>query len=86
LLKSPKEKLQLRGNTRPMHPIQQSRVPPSRVWVWPQGFIKFTCWKWTMLMSAESVRELYERAHLGQFKYMLLVLFVSLSCLRRVSE
>ncbi|XP_045434926.1 ataxin-7 isoform X5 [Pipistrellus kuhlii] len=31
LLKSPKEKLQLRGNTRPMHPIQQSRVPPARM-------------------------------------------------------
>ncbi|KAM4881904.1 ataxin-7 isoform 2-T4 [Thomomys bottae] len=31
LLKSPKEKLPLRGNTRPMHPIQQSRVPPARV-------------------------------------------------------
>nr|XP_023475900.1 ataxin-7 isoform X3 [Equus caballus] len=31
LLKSPKEKLQLRGNTRPMHPIQQSRVPHGRI-------------------------------------------------------
>lgn len=31
LLKSPKEKLQLRGNTRPMHPIQQSRVPHGRM-------------------------------------------------------
>ncbi|XP_070247024.1 ataxin-7 isoform X2 [Myotis yumanensis] len=31
LLKSPKEKLQLRGNTRPMHPIQQSRVPQARI-------------------------------------------------------
>ncbi|KAM6170607.1 LOW QUALITY PROTEIN: ataxin-7 [Rhynchocyon petersi] len=27
LLKSPKEKQQLRGNTKPMHPVQQSRVP-----------------------------------------------------------
>ncbi|XP_006862167.1 PREDICTED: ataxin-7 isoform X2 [Chrysochloris asiatica] len=27
LLKSPKEKQQLRGNARPVHPIQQSRVP-----------------------------------------------------------
>ncbi|XP_014401613.1 PREDICTED: ataxin-7 isoform X2 [Myotis brandtii] len=31
LLKSPKEKLQLRGNTRPMHPVQQSRVPQARI-------------------------------------------------------
>nr|KAF6473284.1 ataxin 7 [Rousettus aegyptiacus] len=31
LLKSPKEKLQLRGNTKPMHPIQQSRVPHGRI-------------------------------------------------------
>ncbi|XP_044934052.1 ataxin-7 isoform X1 [Mustela putorius furo] len=31
LLKSPKEKFQLRGNTRPMHPIQQSRVPHGRI-------------------------------------------------------
>ncbi|XP_074169334.1 ataxin-7 isoform X3 [Rhinolophus sinicus] len=31
LLKSPKEKLQLRGNSRPMHPVQQSRVPHSRI-------------------------------------------------------
>uniref|UniRef100_A0A8C0NFH6 Ataxin 7 n=1 Tax=Canis lupus familiaris TaxID=9615 RepID=A0A8C0NFH6_CANLF len=31
LLKSPKEKLQLRGNSRPMHPIQQSRVPHGRI-------------------------------------------------------
>ncbi|XP_036122540.1 ataxin-7 isoform X1 [Molossus molossus] len=31
LLKSPKEKLQLRGNTKPMHPIQQSRVPHARI-------------------------------------------------------
>ncbi|XP_037655551.1 ataxin-7 isoform X2 [Choloepus didactylus] len=31
LLKSPKEKLPLRGNTRPMHPIQQSRVPHGRI-------------------------------------------------------
>ncbi|XP_053525329.1 ataxin-7 isoform X2 [Artibeus jamaicensis] len=31
LLKSPKEKLQLRGNTRPMHPTQQSRVPHARI-------------------------------------------------------
>ncbi|XP_007520675.2 ataxin-7 isoform X2 [Erinaceus europaeus] len=31
LLKSPKEKLQLRGNTRPMHPIHQSRVPHGRI-------------------------------------------------------
>ncbi|KAM6176464.1 ataxin-7 [Erethizon dorsatum] len=31
LLKSPKEKPQLRGNTRPMHPIQQSRGPHSRI-------------------------------------------------------
>ncbi|XP_053786276.1 ataxin-7 isoform X1 [Desmodus rotundus] len=31
LLKLPKEKLQLRGNTRPMHPIQQSRVPHARI-------------------------------------------------------
>ncbi|KAB0396018.1 hypothetical protein E2I00_009537, partial [Balaenoptera physalus] len=30
LLKSPKEKLQLRGN-RPMHPIQQNRVPHGRI-------------------------------------------------------
>lgn len=30
LLKSPKEKLQLRGN-RPMHPIQQNRVPHGRM-------------------------------------------------------
>uniref|UniRef100_A0A8C2ULX2 Ataxin 7 n=1 Tax=Chinchilla lanigera TaxID=34839 RepID=A0A8C2ULX2_CHILA len=30
-LKSPKEKPQLRGNTRPMHPIQQSRGPHSRI-------------------------------------------------------
>lgn len=37
LLKSPKEKLQLRGNTRPMHPIQQSRVPQARMWVWQRG-------------------------------------------------
>ncbi|XP_004581646.2 ataxin-7 isoform X7 [Ochotona princeps] len=31
LLKSPKEKLQLRGNTRPMHPMQQSRPPHGRI-------------------------------------------------------
>ncbi|XP_016078585.1 PREDICTED: ataxin-7 isoform X2 [Miniopterus natalensis] len=31
LLKSPKEKLQLRGSTRPMHPVQQSRVPHARI-------------------------------------------------------
>ncbi|EHB15589.1 Ataxin-7 [Heterocephalus glaber] len=31
LLKSPKEKPQLRGNTRPMHPFQQSRGPHSRI-------------------------------------------------------
>lgn len=31
LLKSPKEKLQPRGNTRPMHPIHQSRVPHGRI-------------------------------------------------------
>ncbi|XP_063113210.1 ataxin-7 isoform X2 [Cavia porcellus] len=30
-LKSPKEKPQLRGNTRPMHPIQQSRGPHGRI-------------------------------------------------------
>uniref|UniRef100_A0A8D2GI38 Ataxin 7 n=1 Tax=Urocitellus parryii TaxID=9999 RepID=A0A8D2GI38_UROPR len=30
-LKSPKEKLQPRGNTRPMHPLQQSRVPHNRI-------------------------------------------------------
>ncbi|XP_027631313.1 ataxin-7 isoform X2 [Tupaia chinensis] len=31
LLKSPKEKQQLRGSTRPMHPIQQNRVPHGRI-------------------------------------------------------
>ncbi|XP_010604875.1 ataxin-7 isoform X1 [Fukomys damarensis] len=31
LLKSPKEKPQLRGNTRPMHPVQPSRGPHSRI-------------------------------------------------------
>ncbi|XP_023560781.1 ataxin-7 isoform X2 [Octodon degus] len=31
LLKSPKEKPQLRGNTRPMHPVQQGRGPHSRI-------------------------------------------------------
>ncbi|XP_020140266.2 ataxin-7 [Microcebus murinus] len=31
LSKSPKEKPPLRGNTRPMHPIQQSRAPHSRI-------------------------------------------------------
>ncbi|KAM8759291.1 ataxin-7 isoform 1-T2 [Rhynchonycteris naso] len=31
LLKSPKEKLQLRGNPRPMHPAQQTRAPPAGI-------------------------------------------------------
>ncbi|XP_076400601.1 ataxin-7 isoform X2 [Peromyscus maniculatus bairdii] len=31
LLKLPKEKLQLRGNIRPMHPMQQTKVPHGRV-------------------------------------------------------
>lgn len=55
LLKSPKEKFQLRGNTRPMHPIQQSRVPHGRMWVWPRESLKPPCRRWNCVPSSIQV-------------------------------